>query len=198
MTDTRNSDLTYAASNAIAYYSPLGTTPPIGFAEPESPWICLGWVDVTGFTFKLAEGLKDVMAAGTLDPIRTVLGSAVKTFDISFLEAANPAVRSLYDDVPLTLLQPSTGTTIATYVMPEVPNDNRYCLLFDTVDADKAMRSFCVNAKVTTRGNDQQQQADAEMLQLTFTLYPGLIGSQLASIQRYINYGAADLTPFYA
>lgn len=198
MVDTRNADLTFAAGDVIAYYSQLGTSPPAGFAELSTPWMCLGWVETSGTTFKLAEALKDVMAAGTLDPIRTVLTAAPKTFEVTFLEALNPAVRSLFDDVPITDLQPAAGTTVATYVLPEIPSDNRYCFVFDSLDGDKALRSFCVNAKVTGRGNDQQQQADAESLQLTFTLYPDLIGSTRASIQRYIDYGAADLTPFYA
>ena len=198
ITDTRNADLTFAAGDVIAYYSQLGTTPPVGFAAVTSPWICLGWVDVTGAIFKLSETIKDVMAAGTLDPIRTITSAAPKTFDLTFMEGLNPAVRALYDDVLLTELQPATGTTVATYLTPEIPTDNRYCFLFDTIDGDKAMRNFCVNAKVTNRGNDQQQQLDAETIQLTVTLYPDLIGSTRSAMQRYIDYGAADLTPFFA
>jgi hypothetical protein len=195
VTDTRNQDKTFAAGDVIGYYAPLATSPPAGFAALSSPWICLGWISTAGTIFKLNEVLKDIMAAGTLDPIRTVTASAVKTFDVVFMEAANPAVRSLYDDVNISLLQPATGTTVATYLMPEVPEDNRYCFVFDAIDGSGLeFRTFAVTGKVTTRGNDQQMQGDAE----TVTLYPDLIGSTRASVQRYINYGSADLTPFYA
>jgi hypothetical protein len=198
ISDTRNQDKTFAAGDVLGFYAPLGTTPPAGFAELSSPWICLGWIATTGSIFKLDENIKNIMAAGTLDPIRTVLAAAPKTFELTFMEAINPAVRALYDDVDISLLQPATGTTVATYVLPEIPNDNRYCFVFDSIDGEKALRSFCVNAKVTARGNDQQQQGDAEELQLTVTLYPDMIGSVRAATQRYINYGTADLTPFYA
>lgn len=198
MTDTRNADLTFAAGDVMAYFSELGTTPPIGFAELSAPWICMGWIDTTGTTYKLAETIKNVMAAGTLDPIRTVTSEAVKTFDFTCMEALNPAVRSFYDDVPLSSLQPASGTTVATYLTPEVPSDNRYCFVFDSIDGQAMLRSFAVNAKITSRGADQQQQADAETIQLTITCYPDLIGSTRAAIQRYIDYGAADLTPFFA
>jgi hypothetical protein len=200
VTDTRNSDKTYAAGDVVGYYAEIGTAPPVGFAELSSSWTCLGWIDTTGTTFKLAETMKNIMAAGTLDPIRTVISAAPKTFDMTFMEALNPAVRSLYDDVALSLLQPATGTTVATYVLPEIPDQNHYCFVFDSIDTSQGaqMRSFCVDGMVTTRGNDQQQQGDAETIAMTITLYPALIGSVRASIQRYINYGTADLTPFYA
>jgi hypothetical protein len=185
----------------MAYYAPLGTAPPAGFADVGAPYLCLGWLATSGSTFKLAETWKSIMAAGTLDPIREVLSAAPKTFDITCLEALNPAVRSLMDDVDISLLEPAPGTTVATYVLPEIPLDNRYCWVFDSIDSSaggKALRSYLVNGKVTTRGNDQQQQGDAEEVALTITAYPDLIGSVRASIQRYIDYGQADLTPFYA
>jgi hypothetical protein len=197
ITDTRNSDLTFAAGDVLAYYSPLGTPAPTAFEDPASPWICLGWIDTSGVTFKLAEALKDINAAGTLDPIRTITTAAPKTFDFTCLEAANPAVRSLMDDVDISLLQPSSGT-VASYTLSEIPEDNRYCWLFDAVDNDLRLRSFAPNGKVTTRGNDQQQMSDAETFALTVTLYPALIGSVRASVKRYIDYGDSDLTPFFS
>lgn len=201
MTDTRNADLTYAAGDVIAYKAPLGTAAPAGPASVvalSSPWICLGWLDTGGYIYKLAEAIKDITAAGTLDPIRTIVTGAPKTIDATFLEGLNPAVRALYDDVLMSSLQPAAATTIATYNLPEIPSDNRYCFVFDTLDGTKETRLFAPNGKVTNRGDDQQQQADIEMLQMTLTLYPALVGATRTALQRIINYGAADLTPFFA
>jgi hypothetical protein len=200
MTDTRNADLTYAAGDVIAYYAPLGTSAPTGPASTDelaAPWICLGWIDTNGYIYKLDEQLKDINASGTLDPIRTLVTGAPKTIEATFLEALNPAVRALYDDVDISDLQPAGATTIATYVLPEIPTDRRYCFVFDTLDGDKETRLFAPNAKVTTRGDDQQQQSDNENLQMTISLYPATIGSDRSALQRIVNYGAADLTPFF-
>jgi hypothetical protein len=162
-----------------------------------APWICLGWIDTSGAIYKYAKAIKDILAAGTLDPIRTIITGAPKTFDATFLEAMNPAVRALFDDVDISLLQPAPTTTIASYDLPEIPSDNRYCFVFDTLDGDKEQRLFAPNGKVTANGDDQQQQADAVMLQMTISLYPATVGSNRTALRRIVNYGAADLTPFF-
>lgn len=197
MVDTRNANNTFAAGDAIAHVAPRGTDAPAGFEDLASPWINLGWLDTTGISFALTETIKDVMAAGTLDPIRTITSEATKTVDITFLEALNPAVRSLYDDVDISLLQPSSGTVVS-YTLPEVPTNLQYCFVFDTVDGDRRLRTFTPNGRVTTRGKDQQQQSDAENLQMTFTFYPDNVGGQIYAVKRYVDYGAeSDLTPFF-
>lgn len=197
MTDTRDSDLIFAAGNAVTFIAPQGTLPPAGMEDLASPWINLGWIDTTGITYKLAETQKEVMASGTLDSLRTITSQALKTWDITFLETINPAVRALYDDVPMSFLQPSAGT-VASYVLPEVPSNLQYAFVFDTFDSDKQLRSYAPRGGVTTRGADQQQQSDASTLALTFTAYPLLVAGVLTSVKRYIDYGAeADLTPFF-
>jgi hypothetical protein len=194
--DSRAEALTYAAGDVIAYRAPLGTTAPTPFADLTSPWKCAGWIDVAGYIFKLNETLKEVMAAGTLSPIRTIISARTKSFEATFLEALNPVVVSLYDDVPLATLLPVSPATKVTYTLPETPTDNRYAFVFYTVDNDKRLWSFCPNGKVTARGNDQAQQGDVTMLQMTITLYPDMIGSVRAAIQKTVDYGAADLTAY--
>ncbi len=139
MTDTRNADLTYAAGDVIGYCAQLGTPAPAGPASVvtlAAPWICLGWIETSGAIYKYAKAVKDITAAGTLDPIRTLITGAPKTIEATFQEGFNPMVRALYDDVDVSSLQPSTGT-IATYNLPEIPSDRRYCFVFDTLDGDK-------------------------------------------------------------
>jgi hypothetical protein len=194
--DTRQEGLTFAGGDILAYRAPLGTTPPTPFADLASPWLCAGWIDVAGYIFKLAETLKEVMAAGTLSPIRTITSARIKSFDATFLEALNPVVVSLFDDVPIETLLPVSPATKVTYTLPETPTDNRYAYVFYTVDQDKRIWNFCPNAKVTGRGQDQAQQGDITMLQMTLTLYPDLIGSTRAALQKTTDYGAANLTAF--
>lgn len=198
MTDTRNADFTFASGDCIGFLAPLGTDLPNGFEDLAAPYVCLGWIDTGGYIYKLAEALKDVTASGTLDPIRTITTGAPKTLQANFLEPMNPAVRSLYDDVDIALLQPATGTAIAVYDMPEIPSDNRYVCVFDTMDDDKAVRLAAPNFKVTTRGDDQPQQADAEMLNMTLQFYPANVLGVRTAVRRYINYGALDLSPFFS
>jgi hypothetical protein len=197
MTDTRSADFTFAAGDCVGFRAPHGTAAPTDFEDLDAPWLCLGWLDTGGYIYKLDEALKDITASGTLDPIRTIITGAPKTLQANYLEPLNPVVRSLYDDVAIDLLQPSAGT-IASYVMPEIPSDNRYCFVYDTIDADKRVRLFAPNGKITDRGNDQPQQADAEMLQMTVQFYPDTIDAVRAAVKRYIDYGGIDLTAYFA
>lgn len=197
MVDTRNSNALFAAGDAVGFIAPAGTTPPTAFEDLAAPWICLGWISVAGVTYKLAETQKEVPAAGTLDSLRTITSEALKSWDIDFLEALNPAVRALYDDVPMDLLEPGSGT-VASYVLPEVPSNLRYAYVFDTIDGDKRLRSYAPAGGITSRGSDQQQQSDAETIQLTITAYPMSISGTTMTVKRYIDYGAeSDLTPFF-
>jgi hypothetical protein len=167
-------------------------------------YVCLGWVDTSGYIFKLDETIKDVPAAGVLTPIRSILTGGSKSVQATFLEALNPHVRALYDDVPIfptasSPLKPVSGT-VASYVIPDPPDDNRYSLIFDSIDGDKSMRLYAPFAKVTARGNDQVQQADIESIDITWTFYPGIIDDgtdQVAGVaKRYIDYGQ-DVTAYF-
>jgi hypothetical protein len=100
------------------------------------------------------------------------------------------------------LLKPSTGT-MATYVLPDPPLDNRYSFIFDTKDGTKRQRLYCPNGKVTARADDTQQQADIEMFQFTITFYPGTIGANTAAVgQRWIDWGpgigASTISQYFA
>jgi hypothetical protein len=195
MSDTRNETLTLAAGDVVAYAAVLGTTAPTAFETLASPWICLGWIETSGYMFKLDQALKEVDAAGTLDPIRTVMGKAGKSFQATFLEALNPMVQALWDDVPLATTLPTSGT-IASYTYPATPTDNRYCFVFDTFDGDAKLRFFAPNGKVTARGDFQPQQGDVTPLQMTVTLYPDQIGSARSALKKYVDYGSRVLTAF--
>lgn len=196
MLDSRDSALTYAAGDVMAYRAPLGTTAPTPFADLTTPWLCCGWIETSGYTFKLSESNKEVMAAGSLDPIRTILSARTKTFQASFLESLNPVVISLYDDVDIATVLPVSPATKVTYTLPEEPTDNRYTWVFYTLDGDKRLWSFAPNAKVTARGDDQPQQGDVNSLQMTITCYPDMIGSDRAALQKTVDYGAADLSAY--
>lgn len=260
--DTRNADYTYAAGDCVAYIAALGTSPPAGFEQMvKEPWNCLGWLDSAGGIFALSHTTKDIGAAGSLSAIRTVITGGVKTLQVTCLEGVNPYARALYDDVPVTALQPAsrtdaatatTGTNVLTdasitagdvgasvvgtgiaanstivsvnvgvscvlsavttasvtqavvteayskYVLPEVPADNRYCLVFDSIDGTKMQRLFAPSAKVTARGNDQIQQADAEMLQLTFTFYPTTVLGVRGELVRYVQYPSGEIPASFA
>jgi hypothetical protein len=195
VSDTRNEQLTFAAGDVVAYAALLGTPAPTGFETLASPWICLGWIETSGYSFKLDQSQKEIDAAGTLDPIRTIIGKTGKSFQATFLEAMNPMVMALYDNVPLASVLPVSGT-VASYTFPEVPTDNRYAFVFDTIDEDRRIRSFAPNGKVTARGDEQAQQGDVTALQMTITTYPDQIGSVRAALKKYVDYGAASLTAF--
>jgi len=98
---------------------------------------------------------------------------------------------------PATATSATVAVTVASnvskYVMPEVPLDNRYAVLLDTVDGSKAMRFFAPNGKITARGNDQVQQADAEMLQMTFQFYPAMIDGIRGEVKRYVQYPPGEI-----
>lgn len=191
--DVRNADFTYAAGDVVMYIASRGTTPPDGFEVLDGDvWKCLGWIDTTGGIFALTYTTKDIGAAGSLSAIRTILTGGTKTLQFTALEPMNPYVRALFDDIPVTELSPSSGN-ITAYTLPEIPLDNRYCFLMDTVDGVKGMRLFTPNGKITARGNDQVQQADNENLQMTATFYPDTILGERGTMRRYLQWDPSDI-----
>lgn len=208
----RDNQLLYAAGDVVVWAGVPNTAPPLGFEDPTSltggTYKCLGWVDVSGYIFKLDETIKDIPAAGVLTPIRSILTGGTKTVQATFLEGMNPFVLGLYDDVPLfpaasSPLKASTTSTSAlpinsaTYIIPDPPADNRYGLIFDSIDGTKQERMYAPFAKVTARGNRQAQQGDIVTTDLTFTFYPGTIGSNTGAVaQRTVNYGKV-MTPYF-
>lgn len=195
----KNNNFLYAAGDIIVFCGEQNKGIPVtGFEDPltlaDTSYKCLGWIDVSGYLFKLDETTKDIAAAGTLSSIRTILTGGSKSVQFTCLEALNPYARSLFDDVPIfpdtaSALKPATGT-IAKYVIPDPPLDNRYSFIFDSVDGSKRQRLYAPNCKVTARGDDQTQQADIEQFQMTVTMYPGVIGANTAAVgQRFIDWG---------
>ena len=198
MLDTRDADFTFAGGDVIAYRADLGVTPPSLLADLTSPtWLCMGWLDTSGYLYKLAETYKDIMAAGSMEPIRTITTGAPKTVQANFLESFNPVVRSVYDNVAMAQLQPGASSTVASYSMPDVPQDNRYAYVFDAFDGDKRIRLFAPDGKVNARGDDSVQMLDSEPLQMTFQLYPQIVSGERTALVRIVDYGTLDLTPYF-
>lgn len=208
----KDNQLLYAAGDVVAWVGLPNVGPPVGFEDPSTlapaTYKCLGWVDVAGYIFKLDETTKDVPAAGVLTPIRTLITGGTKSVQATFLEGMNPYVLSLYDDVPIfpvassplkatTTAASSLPANSAVYTIPDPPVDNRYGVIFDSIDGAKQERLYAPFAKVTARGNRQAQQGDIITTDLTFTFYPGTIGANTAAVaQRAVNYGKAMTTYF--
>jgi hypothetical protein len=201
----KDNTLLYAAGDVIGWIAAANTAGPVtGFEDMTTltGWYCCGWIDTSGYIFKLDETVKDIPAAGTLTPIRTILTGGSKTVQATFLEALNPYVRSLYDDVPIfpvassPLKATTTAPFVASYTIPDPPADNRYAFVWDTVDGTKAMRLYAPFTKITARGNDQPQQADVESLDMTATMYPGNVAGSIYVAKRWINYGK-DMTGYF-
>jgi hypothetical protein len=192
MADTRNADLTYGATDFLVYLAAKNTASPTGFTDPATGWTNLGWITTDGGLFKIDEESKDVEAAGSLEPIRTLMTKSTKSVQVTFLEGLNPLVRSLYDNVAVDALEPTTD--IATYSLPDKPSDLRYAFIFDSMDGDKRMRLYMPNGKVTERGDEQPQTTDVMNVQMTFKFYKG---ASSAAVKRTIKYGGIDVSDFF-
>lgn len=195
MADTRNADLTFGATDYLVYMAAMNTTAPTAFSDPATPWQCLGWVTTEGGLFKVEEESKDVDAAGSLEPIRTLMTKSTKSLQVTFLEGLNPLVRSLYDNVPITSLKPDSVTGVASYDFPDKPNDLRYAFVFDTLDGDKRMRLYMPNGKVVERGDEQPQTEDVMPVEMTFRFFKG--ASNASAVKRSIDYGSVDVSGFF-
>jgi hypothetical protein len=216
-TTMKDNQLLYAAGDVVVWVGPPNAACPTGFEDPSTiagaTYKCCGWVDTSGYIFKLDETIKDIPAAGVLTPIRSILTGGSKSVQANMLESLNPYVRSLFDDVPIfpvadsPLMPASPATPPLTdtqvgYVIPDPPADNRYALILDSHDGLKMMRLYAPYTKVTARGNDQVQQADIEPLNLTWTFYPGTIddGTNPAVTgvaKRFIDYGQ-DMSAYFS
>ncbi|MFD0276174.1 phage tail protein [Kitasatospora sp. NPDC127111] len=194
MTDTRNADLTFGATDYLAYLAPRDTASPTGFAAPSAAWKCLGWVTTSGGTFQISDEKKDIQAAGSLEPIRTLMTRSTKTVKLTYQEAINPLIRALYDDVPISTLEPTAG--IAAYDLPDKPNDLKYAWLFDTIDGAKRVRLYMPNGQVTERGDEQPQTEDVWAVEMTATFYKG--AANAPAVRRTIDYGGVDVSGFFS
>lgn len=192
MTDTRNADLTFGSSDYIVYMATRDTAAPTLLADPGASWICLGWVSTDGGTFKNDKTTKDITASGSLEPIRTLQVSSVKTSQVTFQEYLNPAVRALYDNVPIESLSPTSG--VVSYALPDKPADLHYAFLFDTIDGDKRSRLYAPNGIVDSQGDEQPAQGTEAAVQMTFKFYKGATTN---AVSRVLDYGTADVTPFF-
>jgi hypothetical protein len=194
VTDTRNANLNFSASDFLAFAAPLGTSLPTDFSDLTSPFLCLGWMTQDGPTVKSNRQTKDIFAAGSLTPIRTLTTSQTRTVDCTAEEALNPMVRALYDDVALASLAPTGG--IVKYDLPDTDPDHRYVFVFDSVDGTHRIRVCAPNGKLTTRGDEKRSTIDSDDLQMTFTLYKGTDGS--ASMTTLLNWDTTDVSLFFS
>jgi hypothetical protein len=123
-TPVKDNTLLYAAGDVVVYVGMPNVGCPLGFEDPATitgnTYRSLGWVNTSGFIFKLDETIKDIPAAGVLTPIRSILTGGTKTVQANILEALNPYARSLFDDVPIFPLanSPLKPTGIAAPVAP--------------------------------------------------------------------------------
>jgi hypothetical protein len=69
-------------------------------------------------------------------------------------------------------------------------------MVFDSKDGTKAQRLYAPNVKVTARGDDIQQQADVESLQMTVSFYPGTgsVADGVIVAKRFINWSGTNVT----
>lgn len=193
MADTRNADLTFGATDYLVYIAARDTVSPTGFTDPGTGWVNLGWVSTEGGTLKVADEKKDIDAAGSLEPIRTLMTKSTKTVQATFLEGLNPYVRALFDNVSLDALKPVTD--VATYALPDKPNDLRYAFIFDTIDGTKRIRLYAPNGHVDDRGDEKPQTDDVMSVDMTLKFFKGTGNS--ASVTRSIKYGGVDVSSFY-
>jgi len=201
----KDNSLLYAAGDVIIWIAAQNTAGPVtGFEDISTltGYYCCGWIDTSGYIFKLDETTKDIQGAGTLTALRTILTGGTKSVQATFLEGLNPYVRSLFDDVPIfpvtssPLKATTTAPYMATYTIPDPPADNRYAFIWDSLDGTKQMRLYAPNCKVTARGNDQPQQGDNENMDMTVTMYPGNVSGSVYVAKRWINYGK-DMTGYF-
>src|ERR1700745_920788 len=73
----KDNELLYAAGDVVVWAGIPNVGTPLGFEDPTTltaaSYQCLGWVDVSGYIFKLDETIKDIPAAGVLTPVRSIL-----------------------------------------------------------------------------------------------------------------------------
>ena len=129
----KDNQLLYAAGDVVVWVGLPNVGCPKGFEDVASitagTYACGGWVDTSGYIFKLDETMKDIPAAGVLTPIRTIVTGGTKSVQMNFLEALNPVPRALYDDVPIfpldstsPLVPSTTPPNVASYIQPGPAN----------------------------------------------------------------------------
>jgi hypothetical protein len=196
MTDTRNADLAFRATDFLAFVAPLGTAKPTDMTPVTAPWVCLGWLAKTGGQFESAEERVELEAAGATMPIASAITKSTRTVKFTADEAASPLIRALLDNVALSETAPGVGG-IATYDAEDQPQRRLYCWLFMAIEAGgKAIWRYFVSGEVTGRAGDNNGTDAYTTPEITVTGYPG--ANNAPSMSYLIDYGGADLSPFFS
>lgn len=196
MTDTRNVDFAFRATDFLAFVAPMDTTKPTDMTPVTSPWLCLGWLAKAGGQFESTEERIDLEAAGSVDPIASSIIKVTRPAKFSADEAMSPLIRALLDNVALSSTAPGAGG-IAAYDAPDQPVRRRYAWLFCASEAGgKAMWRYLPAGEVTGRAGDNNGTDAYTIPEITVTGYRSPTGA--AALSYLLDYGTADLSTFFS
>lgn len=195
--DTRNADLVFGAGDYLVYLAPEGTAKPTTFTSLDAAWRSMGWITTDGGDYKADTTTKDVTAAGSLSPIRTLTTGKTQTVAMVFDEVLNPFVRALYDDVEVASLAPAGGgSTIASYDNPNVPSNDKFAFFCVAIDGTKYLGRYGGHGMVTARDDEKTPTTDVDQLGMTVTFYPG--PDDEPAVSTLIDYGDVDVSAYFS
>lgn len=166
------------SGGSLAWFAPLGTALPSSTsASLNAAFKDAGWITQDGLTAKVNESNNDVNAFGTIVPVRTLLTSSKRTFDIVFLES-NPISVAVYNRLPLTgtgSISPSP-TDGSFDISVGAPASIQYAAVFDIIDGVNHLRFACPKVQVTNLVDLAIKAGEPIQYGVELTAYPDTTG----------------------
>ncbi|MEU8136579.1 hypothetical protein [Streptodolium elevatio] len=196
MTDTRNVDFAFRATDFLGFVAPMETAKPTDMTPLTAPWVCLGWLAKTGGQFESTEERVELEAAGEVDPIASSIIKVTRPVKFSADEAMSPLIRALLDNVALSDVAPGVDG-IAAYDLPSQPRRRRYAWIFAAIEAGgKAMWRYMPAGEVTGRAGDNNGTDAYTVPEFTVTGFKSPTG--MSALSHLLDYGTADLGAFFS
>lgn len=169
----QNAALVRAGISGAAFVGSVGATYPTGLAVPGTGFEDVGAISDEGLLEARSEERTVKTPWGSTSPIRTLLTSAEKTFQITCWET-NPTVLSLFYQVPIADMTEATG--VVSFNDPAIPERDLRAWVFDVFDGDVQHRFEVPLAEITNRADVSHNQGDVTAYQFTITALPGSDG----------------------
>lgn len=169
-----NDEFVVTGAAGVASVAPTGTTGPTGMGALNVAFKDLGWISDDGLVEAFDESRTNFTPWGSKSPVKSVVTSTVKTFQVTFWES-NLDVLGVYFKLGAAATADVTSQIVAIAEQANPAPDPR-AWVFDILEGTNHVRLYVPKAEVTGRGNLVYKADQVIGYQATMTAYAGSDG----------------------
>jgi hypothetical protein len=169
-----NDDFAITGATGAAAVAPTGTVGPTSMAALNVAFKDLGWISDDGLVEAFNENRTNFIPWGSNSPIKSVVTSTEKTFQVTFWES-NADVLGLYFKLGAAPTPDATSHIISVAEAAKPDPDPR-SFVFDILEGTNHVRLYVPKCEVTDRGNLVYKSDAIIGYPVTMTAYAGSDG----------------------